>query len=85
MAPKPPTPKQLAYLRALANRTGQTFTYPRTPAAASRQIQRLMNARPSTGLERALETDDRARIEAAEHMREIVGVEVVRSDRSDRR
>ena len=85
MAPKPPTPKQLAYLRALASRTGQTFTYPRTSAQASRQIQRLKNAPPSTALDRALETDDPARIEAAEDMREIVGVELVATDQEARR
>jgi hypothetical protein len=77
MAPKPPTAKQLAYLRALANRTGQTFTYPRTCAQASQQIQRLRTAPPSTALDRALETDDPNAIEAAEDMREIHGVEVV--------
>lgn len=36
---QPPTRKQLAYLRSLANRTGTTFTLPRTragrPAARS--------------------------------------------------
>jgi len=41
MTPKPPSARQLDYLRALANRTGQTFTYPRTSRDASREIQRL--------------------------------------------
>jgi len=41
----PPTRKQLAFLRALAQRTGTTFTYPRTRAQASRQIAALL-ARP---------------------------------------
>ena len=50
-----PTPKQLAYLRSLANRAGQTFAYPRTAAQASREIRRLKNAAPSSRTERALE------------------------------
>lgn len=43
-APKP-TPKQLALLRQLAARTGQTFAYPKTRAAASIEIQRLEQAK----------------------------------------
>ncbi|HTR74560.1 MAG TPA: hypothetical protein VMH33_04795 [Solirubrobacterales bacterium] len=37
----PPTPKQLRYLRDLALRTGQSFTYPRSAVEASRAIERL--------------------------------------------
>ena len=40
-AKPPPTPKQLAYLRSLANRSGTTFTYPRTSSQASAEIKRL--------------------------------------------
>ena len=36
-----PTSRQLQYLRSLAERTGQTFTYPQTGAQASAEIQRL--------------------------------------------
>jgi hypothetical protein len=36
-----PTRRQLNYLRGLANRTGQTFTYPRTIDEASAEIDRL--------------------------------------------
>lgn len=36
-----PTPRQLRYLRALAEKTGTTFTYPSTRAQASREIDRL--------------------------------------------
>jgi hypothetical protein len=36
-----PTQRQHAYLRALARRTGTSFTYPSTEAEASREIQRL--------------------------------------------
>jgi hypothetical protein len=50
-----PTRKQLSYLRALANRAGQTFAYPRTAAQASREIRRLKAQKPSSRLERRLE------------------------------
>ena len=53
-----PTRRQLNYLRALANRTGQTFTYPRTRREASREIERLKQAQPSTRIERELERKD---------------------------
>jgi len=43
-----PTTKQLTYLRALAHRTGQTFTPPATRADASRDIRRLREATPSS-------------------------------------
>ena len=46
MAAKP-TSRQLNYLRALANRTGQTFTYPRTRREASREIERLKRRSPA--------------------------------------
>ncbi len=36
-----PTKPQLAYLRSLADRTGQTFTYPHTFDDASAEIDRL--------------------------------------------
>jgi hypothetical protein len=50
-----PTPKQLAYLRALANRTGQTFAYPRTAAQASREIRRLKSTPASSRTEVRIE------------------------------
>ena len=53
-----PTEKQLAYLRSLANRAGQTFTYPRTRRQASREIQRLKQAHPSSRTERSIERTD---------------------------
>jgi hypothetical protein len=37
----PPTPRQHAYLKALARRTGTTFVTPRSRAQASREITRL--------------------------------------------
>jgi hypothetical protein len=50
-----PTRRQLAYLRSLALRAGQTFAYPRTASQASREIRRLKQAQPSTRIERAVE------------------------------
>ena len=41
---KPPTERQLTYLRSLAIRAGQTFATPRTAAAASIEIRRLRDA-----------------------------------------
>ena len=40
-ATSPPTPKQLAYLKALAQRTATSFAYPRSRSEASREIDRL--------------------------------------------
>ena len=53
-----PTRRQLAYLRSLATRTGQTFAYPHTRGEASREIQRLKRARSSTRAERSIERND---------------------------
>ena len=47
MSSKPPTAKQLAYLRTLAERAGQTFISPRTRSEASAEIRRLKNVRAS--------------------------------------
>ena len=60
-----PTAKQLAYLRVLADRTGQTFAYPRTQAQASREIHRLKAVQPSSRQERAIERADLASENAA--------------------
>jgi hypothetical protein len=57
MSSKPPTSRQLAYLRALAERTGQTFTPPRTSGEASREIRRLKQARPMTSAELEVERE----------------------------
>ena len=65
MTPKPPSPRQLNYLRALASRTGQTFTYPKTSRDASRAIQRLKTVRPSSRIELELERRDLASEQAA--------------------
>jgi hypothetical protein len=52
-----PTPRQLSYLRRLAERTGQTFTYPHTFAEASREIDRLKQTRPSPNAELEIERE----------------------------
>jgi hypothetical protein len=54
-AAKQPTRRQLAYLKVLADRAGQTFTYPITHEEASLQINRLKRTEPSTRTERRVE------------------------------
>jgi hypothetical protein len=58
MTPQAPSNRQLNYLRLLADRTGQTFTWPHSKAQASQEIQRLRHTRPSTALERGIERLD---------------------------
>jgi hypothetical protein len=53
-----PTRKQLAYLRALANKTGRSFVYPRTRDQASREIRSLRQLPASSPVERFIETAD---------------------------
>jgi hypothetical protein len=53
-----PTPRQLRYLRSLAERTGQTFTYPHTATEAGREIDRLKGVRPESRAERRIERKD---------------------------
>jgi len=65
MTPKPPSARQLNYLKALANRTGQTFTYPKTSVQASREIRRLKSSRASSASELAMERFDLAAENAA--------------------
>ena len=50
-----PTSRQLNYLKALAERTGQTFTYPGTMADASAEIKRLKQTQASSRTERHVE------------------------------
>jgi hypothetical protein len=52
---RPATPRQLSYLKSLANRCGQTFTYPHSAAEASQEINRLKNAKASSRTERYVE------------------------------
>ena len=60
-----PSSRQLAYLRALAQRTGQTFTWPATCGAASREIRRLETAPPVSQVDREMERHDWAAEAAA--------------------
>lgn len=84
MTHKPPTRRQLAYLRALAERTGQTFAYPRTSIQASHQIQRLQNTPRSTRLDRALERyGDPFEIEAAQDAVDVLGMERLEAGSED--
>ena len=53
--PSKPTTRQLNYLRWLATRTGQTFTYPKTRQQASEEIDRLKHTRPSSRSEVRIE------------------------------
>ena len=52
--PSKPTKPQLNYLRRLAERTGQTFTWPKTFNRASAEIERLKQAQPATRLDNRL-------------------------------
>ena len=47
-----PTRRQLALLKALADRTGTTFAYPKTRNDASCEIDRLRSAAPATAAAR---------------------------------
>jgi hypothetical protein len=58
MSSNPPTSKQLAYLRALAERTGQTFATPGTSREASAEIRRLKATPAETRFERRIERDE---------------------------
>lgn len=51
-----PTSRQLAYLRRLAEARGVTFVTPRTKAEASREIDRLLQRKPDSRIDRARET-----------------------------
>jgi hypothetical protein len=78
MPPKPPSRRQLTYLKALAQRAGQTFQWPTSSLAASREIRRLKNTQPSTGLERAIERyGDTQAIESAQDAVAIHSIEIV--------
>jgi hypothetical protein len=60
-----PTSRQLTYLRTLAQRTGQTFAWPITRSAASREIRRLETLPSTRQVEREMERHDWAAEAAA--------------------
>ena len=54
---RPPSDKQLRYLRSLVLQRGESFGYPRTSAEASAEINRLKQRRPSSFTERRIERE----------------------------
>jgi hypothetical protein len=74
--PNGPTAKQLRYLRALANNCGQTFTYPRTKAQASAEIQRLEALPAQDWRDRAAEREQLASTRAPEDAARVRGGEI---------
>ena len=64
-APKPPSAKQLRYLKNLAAQRGETFGYPRTSAEASAQIERLQGRRRGSYVEQRIEREQVSRDMAA--------------------
>jgi hypothetical protein len=52
---KPPSDKQMRYLRNLASQRGESFTYPATAAQASAEIERLKDRRRGSYVERRIE------------------------------
>ena len=51
----PATAKQLRYLRSLATQRGESFSYPRSAAEASAEIERLKGRRRKHPVERYIE------------------------------
>jgi hypothetical protein len=51
----PPKPKQLTYLKDLAKKAGESFTYPSTRAKASAEIKRLLGRKKLSPAERRRE------------------------------
>ena len=58
---RPPSDKQLRYLRSLVLQRGESFGYPRTSAEASAEINRLKQRRPSSFTERRIEREQVSR------------------------
>jgi hypothetical protein len=75
-----PTPKQLAYLKSLAQSRGTTFTYPKSSAQASAQIRRMKAQPRSRAGERTREHRDVQR-ELAERPQDAAAVRVDRDVR----
>jgi hypothetical protein len=60
-----PTSRQLTYLNALAERTGQTFAWPTNRSDAAKEIRRLKALPATSQLERQIERNDWAAEAAA--------------------
>ena len=52
---RPPSDKQLRYLRSLAAQRGESFSYPHSAAEASAEIERLKSRRRGSYVERRIE------------------------------
>jgi hypothetical protein len=61
----PPKPRQLNYLKDLAKKAGESFTYPQTRAKASAEIKRLLDRKSLSPAERRREAFE-ARSKAGE-------------------
>ena len=70
-----PSAKQLAYLRTLAERCGESFTLPQTKREASEEIKRLKGRRPTSRSDRR-----RERREVSSDMAARGGAAAVRED-----
>jgi hypothetical protein len=70
-----PTPRQLHHLRALADRSGTTFTYPSTRAQASREIERIsrLPREPRDSRRRDHLEDDQVAYATAVRVEEVAG------------
>jgi hypothetical protein len=53
-----PRPRQVSYLKSLAEQTGTSFTYPKTLKEASREIDRLLTLKESGQVEMAIRLSD---------------------------
>jgi hypothetical protein len=62
---RPPSAKQLRYLKNLAAQRGESFTYPKTGAEASAEIDRLLGRRRGSYVERRIEREQVSRDMAA--------------------
>ena len=62
---KPPSAKQLRYLRSLAMQRGESFGHPETAAEAHAEIDRLLGRKRSSATERRIEREDVSRAMAS--------------------
>jgi len=58
---KPPSDKQMRYLRNLAMQRGESFAYPQSFAQADREIERLKGRRRGSYVERRIEREQVSR------------------------
>ncbi len=58
---RPPSDKQLRYLKNLAAQRGESFTYPHTVAEASAEIERLLGRKRGSYVERRIEREQVSR------------------------